>query len=46
MAKYRKKLQALELAKKWWDKQPQSYKNSTTRPGSIKQGIIGLSTVR
>lgn len=40
MGKYKKKLLNLERAKKWWDAQPQSYKNSTTRPGSIKQRVI------
>lgn len=40
MGKYKKKLLNLERAKKWWDAQPQSYKNSTTRPGSVKQRVI------
>lgn len=38
--KYKKKLKNLELAKAWWDKQSQSYKNSTTRPGSINQRVV------
>ena len=38
--KYKKKLKNLELAKAWWDKQDQKYKDATTRPGSIKQRII------
>lgn len=38
--KYKKKLKNLELAQAWWDKQPQSYKNATTRPGGINQRII------
>lgn len=40
MSKYKKKLRNLELAKIWWDKLPQSVKNATTRPGSIKQKIV------
>ena len=38
--KYRKLLQRLEEAKKWWDRQPASYQKATTRPGSVKQRII------
>ena len=38
--KYMKKLENLKLAQSWWDKQPESYKRSTTRPGSVKQRII------
>lgn len=38
--KYKKKLKNLELAKAWWDKQPQNYKNSTTRPGGINQRVV------
>ena len=30
----------LKAAQSWWDKQPESYKHSTTRPGSVKQRII------
>lgn len=38
--KYKKKLRNLELAKAWWDKQDQHYKDATTRPGSVKQRIV------
>lgn len=38
--KYKKKLENLKLTQSWWDKQPESYKRSTTRPGSVKQRII------
>jgi hypothetical protein len=38
--KYKKKLVNLARAQKWWDAQPQSYKNSTTRPGSTKQRVV------
>ena len=38
--KYKKKLKNLELAKSWWDKQDQRYKDSSTRPGGINQRII------
>lgn len=38
--KSKHRLKNLEEAKKWWDKQPESYKHSTTRPGSVKQRII------
>lgn len=34
--KYKKKVQWLKNKQVWWDKQPQSFKDSTTRPGSIK----------
>lgn len=34
--KYKKKLEWLKVKQKWYDSQSQSYKNSTTRPGSIK----------
>lgn len=34
--KYKKKLEWLKAKQNWWDKLPQSDKNSTTRPGSIK----------
>lgn len=40
MGKYKKRLLALKLSQEWWDKQPSSYKNATTRPGSVKQNII------
>ena len=36
--KYKKKLAKLRDAQSWWDKQSQSHKNSTTRPGSVKWG--------
>lgn len=26
----------LAAAQKWWDAQPDRYKNATTRPGSVK----------
>lgn len=38
--KYKQKLKNLELAKIWWDKQPESFKAATSRPGSVKQRII------
>lgn len=38
--KYKKKLENLKLAQIWWDKQDNAYRNSTTRPGSVKQSII------
>lgn len=38
--KYKKKVRNLELAQNWWDKQPQSYKNATKRPGGINQRVI------
>lgn len=34
--KAKKKRAWLEARQQWWDKQPQSYKNATTRPGSTK----------
>jgi hypothetical protein len=40
--KYKKKLAALESAKKWWDAQPQSYKNSNKKPGGINQRTAGV----
>lgn len=40
MSKYKKKLAKLEAAMRWWDSQPQSYKNSTRRPGGINQRVI------
>lgn len=33
--KYKAKLERLRLKQNWWDKLPQSVKNSTTRPGGI-----------
>lgn len=38
--KYKKKLANLKAAQAWWDKQDNAYKNSTTRPGSVKQRVI------
>lgn len=38
--KYKNKLENLKAAQAWYDKQPESYKHSTTRPGSVKQRII------
>ena len=37
--KYKKKV-ALKAAQAWWDKQDNRFKDSTTRPGSIKQRTI------
>lgn len=34
--KYRKMLENLAAAQRWWDSQPESFKHSTTRPGSVK----------
>ena len=34
--KHKKKVQKLLDRQRWWDAQPQSFKNATTRPGSIK----------
>lgn len=33
---YKKKLAYLASKQAWWDKQPQSFKDATTRPGSVK----------
>lgn len=38
--KYKNLLSNLKKAQEWWDKQDQRYKDSTTRPGSIKQRVI------
>ena len=38
--KYKKKLAALKAAQDWWDKQPQSFKHATTRPGGINQTTL------
>ena len=38
--KYKKKLENLKAEQAWWDKQDNKFKDSTTRPGSIKQHII------
>ncbi len=34
--KYKNKLKYLQAKQAWWDKQPQAFKDSTTRPGSVK----------
>lgn len=34
--KYKKKVQRLKR-QAWWDKQSDSFKRATTRPGSVKQ---------
>lgn len=34
--KIKKKKARLEAIQRWWDAQPQNYKNATTRPGSLK----------
>ena len=34
--KYKKKLAYLKVRQAWWDKLPQTVKDATTRPGSIK----------
>lgn len=38
--KHKKLVQNLILAQKWYDAQPQKFKDATTRPGSIKQRIV------
>lgn len=38
--KYKKKVANLKAARAWWDKQDNRFKDSTTRPGSIKQRTI------
>lgn len=38
--KYRKKVENLKAAQAWWDKLPQTVKDATTRPGSIKQRVV------
>ena len=38
--KYKKMVENLKKAQKWWDSQSRQYQASTTRPGSIKQRII------
>ena len=30
----------LEAVQAWWDKQDNKFKDSTTRPGSIKQRVV------
>ena len=34
--KHKKKVAWLKAKQAWWDKQPQTFKDATTRPGSIK----------
>lgn len=34
--KYKNKLLYLKGKQKWWDSQSESFKHSTTRPGSVK----------
>lgn len=34
--KHKKRVAWLQAKQAWWDRQPQSFKNATTRPGSIK----------
>lgn len=38
--KYKHLKENLQLAQRWWDSQSESFKASTTRPGSVKQRII------
>ena len=38
--KYKKKVANLKAAQDWWDKQDNKFKDSTTRPSSIKQRVI------
>ena len=38
--KYKKKVANLKAAQAWWDKQDNKFKDSTTRPGSIKQRVV------
>lgn len=35
--KYKKKVQRLRDRQAWWDKQSDSYKRASKRPGSVKQ---------
>ena len=35
--KYKKKQQRLRGRQAWWDKQSDTFKRATTRPGSIKR---------
>lgn len=44
--KYKKKLAALKAAQDWWDRQPQSFKNATTRPGGINQTTLSLPNTK
>lgn len=34
--KYKKMKKYLEAKQAWWEKQPQRFKDATTRPGSVK----------
>lgn len=34
--KYKKQLKKLAEKQLWWDRQPESFKRQTTRPGSVK----------
>lgn len=34
--KYKKMQEYLKQKQSWWEKQSQNYKNSTTKPGSVK----------
>lgn len=34
--KHKRKLEYLKQKQAWWERQSQSYKDSTTKPGSIK----------
>ena len=38
--KYKKKVANLKAAQAWLDKQDNRFKDSTTRPGSIKQRVV------
>lgn len=38
--KYKKKISNLKRAQDWWDKQPNNYKDATTRPGGINQRVV------
>lgn len=41
--KYKKKVANLKAAQAWWDKQPERFKATTTRPGSINQRVAVFS---
>lgn len=34
--KHKRKLEYLKQKQAWWERQSQSYKDSTTKPGSVK----------
>jgi hypothetical protein len=40
--KYKKRLENLKAAQRWWDNQSQSFKDATTRPGSVKQKAVRI----